>query len=465
MIKEFFEKLKKRKAWIVEISIVMFVFVFFTDLLFEKFADFRMVASGDSVWEVLFLSAGIMVAVIPVFHLLFQSVLVCFYKPETHWPSGRPLPGCTVIVPAYNEGEHVAQTLESLLKSDYPKDKLEIIAINDGSADDTWQWIKLVADKSEGIIRPVNLERNGGKKHALYMGFNEAKHDLVLTIDSDSIVQVDTIRNLIIPFQHQQVGGAAGVVRVRNINNGLIPRMLDICFVFSCDFMRSAQSTIGSVLCSPGAISAYRKAALLPHLDKWLNQKFLGKPSNIGEDRALTSILLKNGYHVVLQNNALVETCVPENYRQLCKTLIRWTRGDVREGLLMVGHFFRKHGGFRITALKINIVCQLFSLITPLLLLPSTIYLICTHGDNLIFILYYMVVAAWLWASIPAILYAQRESPLKSLWAFVYAIFGLLALSWICTYSWITMNNSKWMTRNSKKADTSEVESVSSRIS
>ena len=85
----------------------------------------------------------LLVSVLMLLYLLFQAVLVCRYKPTV--ASGDELPGCTVVVPAYNEGSAVAETLRSVLRSDYPEGKLEIIAVNDGSSDDTWNWIKLVS--------------------------------------------------------------------------------------------------------------------------------------------------------------------------------------------------------------------------------------------------------------------------------------------------------------------------------
>ena len=446
--------------WIIEMSVLIAVFAIFA------WAAVNGVKSQSSVLfdegaklEKTLVYISICSGIIPVFYLIFQSILVCFYKPVTQDViDDSELPGCSIIVPAYNEGAAVAETLRSLLKSDYPAEKMEIIAINDGSADDTWNWITLVAGESNGKITAINLEKNQGKKHALHLGFNQAKHEIAVTIDSDSIVQPDTLRNLVLPFKDARVGGAAGVVRVRNMHQGFIPRILDICFVFSCDFIRSAQSAIGAVLCSPGAISAYRRAALLPHLDGWLHQTFLGKPSTIGEDRALTSILLRNDYRVVLQNNALVETCVPVNYPQLCRTLIRWTRGDVREGLLMIRHFYKRFnfGDWRLTALKINLVCQLLGLMLPVIMFPLMIFTLVHCAGNLLFMASYSLFFTWLWATIPAVLYAHRETPLKAAWAFVSALFSLLALSWICIYSWITMNNPGWMTRDISKKDEME---------
>lgn len=452
---------QSKGQWILEMSVLVAVFAVFAWAAFHgvrsKSVD---LFSQHNSLETILLYVGIFSGIAPVFYLIFQAILVCFYTPvKRDHIDDADLPACTVIVPAYNEGSAVAETLRSLLKSDYPAEKMEIIAINDGSADDTWNWITLVSGEAEGRITAINLEQNQGKKHALHLGFNQAKNDIVVTIDSDSIVTADTLRNLVLPFEDPKVGGSAGVVRVRNIHQGLIPRILDVCFVFSCDFIRSAQSAIGAVLCSPGAISAYRRAALLPHLDGWLHQTFLGKPSTIGEDRALTSILLRNDYRVVLQNNAQVETNVPVDYPQLCRTLIRWTRGDVREGLLMIRHFYKRFSfsDWRLLALKINLFCQLLGLLLPLLMLPLTIFTIfyCIH--NFVFMLNYTVFITWLWAMIPAVLYAHRETPLKAAWAFISAVFSLFALSWVCIYSWITMNNPGWLTRDISKKDDVEV--------
>lgn len=453
---------KEKKYWILEISALMAVFaVFAWGVISGMITNRQYLVPGENDLEYTLLIFGLCTGIIPVFYLIFQAVLVCFYRPVKHENiDDASLPGCSIIVPAYNEGSVVAETLRTLLSSDYPAEKLEIIAINDGSLDDTWNWIKLIADENPDRITAINLEKNQGKKHALHLGFNRAKHDIVVTIDSDSCVKTDTLRNLVLPFENPKVGGSAGVVRVRNIDQGIIPRILDVCFVFSCDFIRSAQSAIGAVLCSPGAISAYRKAALLPHLDGWLNQTFLGKPSTIGEDRALTSILLRNDYHVVLQNTAEVETVVPVDYPQLCRTLIRWTRGDVREGLLMLRHFYKKFdfGNWRLLALKINLVCQLLGLILPLFSLPILVFIAIVNIQNIPLLISYALFVTWIWAIIPAVLYAHRESPLKAAWAFICAVFSLFALSWICIYSWLTMNNPQWLTRAPTKKDEKQIE-------
>ncbi len=444
----------KQNDWIKSLKLILFMLVFggLSWFICYQVSLVRIMDSLERFGIGFGFYFGLTIAVLTTLFMLFQTILVCFYKPVTEWKSDKPLPGCTILVPAYNEGSAVADTLRSLLKSDYPADRMEIIAINDGSKDDTINWIKLVAGESGNRIKVIDLEKNGGKKAALHRGFHEAKYDIVITIDSDSIVEENTIHNLILPFADEKVGGSAGTVRVANINDGFIPKMLDIFFVFSCDFLRCGQSAAGSVLCSPGAISAFRKEALIGHLDGWLNQTFCGVPSHIGEDRALTSILLRHGYHVVIQKTAQITTNVPTDYPQLCRTLIRWTRGDVREGLLMLRHFFRAFPkDFRTAILQCILIGQFAGLLLPLLSIPILLWMIVFAPYTLPMLGAYTFSITWLWATIPAMLYAEKEGPLKASLAFFVGIFNLLALSWVCVYSWITMRNSKWMTREIKK--------------
>lgn len=380
----------------------------------------------------------------------FISALLAYSYIPASPDMAKELPSCTIIVPAYNEGKQVAETLYSLLETDYPAEKMEIIAINDGSKDETWEWIKTVAETSNGKIIPVNLTRNRGKKHALYCGIKASKSEIIITVDSDSIISRDALKNLVAPFVDQNIGGVAGSLRVKNIKAGLIPQMLDVAFVFGCDFIRRAQSVVGSVLCTPGALSAYRKSAILPYCDEWLQQKFLGVPSNIGEDRAITTILLRSGFRVVYQNKAVAHTCVPENYRQLCRMLIRWTRSDVRENYVLGKFAYRRNPlfSFSLLMLQVNLSMQIFSFILSLIFLPLWIITVLVSLGSIHYLLLMTLFVTCLWSAIPAVIYADTRPKIDLIWAFVFGVYSLFALLWIIPYSIFTVRNSKWLTRD-----------------
>ena len=409
-------------------------------------------ASGNG-FIFLFLLFGLLLLSINLFYFAWQILLAGQYKPYAD-PGDDALPSCAVVVPAFNEGRQVVASLESLLKSDYPAEKLEIIAVNDGSLDDTWHWIKKTADASGGRIRAINLPKNGGKRRALMAGFLTTKAEILVTFDSDSIAVPDTVRAIAAPFAADPtIGATAGNVRVLNREGGMIPKMLDVSFVFGFEFLRSAQSMVRSVLCTPGALSAYRRSAVMPFLNEWVNEKFMGQLSNIGEDRAITNILLREGWGVVFQRDAVVYTEMPVTYGGLCRMLIRWGRSNVRENISMSKFAFRKFDlqDDDLTGMQINLVVQFFWMLAPVVF---TFYSVaCVIGDAIPFICG-AAFAIVFWATMPAFIYARRRhNAADSLWSYVYGLYSFLTLFWISPYCVFTVRRSGWLTRQTPKAE------------
>lgn len=377
--------------------------------------------------------------------LLWRIVLVLRYRPLPVC-SNAALPRCTVVVPAYNEGRLVLETLRSIAASNYPPGKLSIVAVDDGSKDDTWRWIRQGAAEFPAMVRAIRQPANGGKRRALYEGFKHAVGDVLVTIDSDSTVQPDTIRRLVSPFVRDgRIGAVAGNVRILNRREGLIPRMLDVSFAYSFDFMRASQSEVHTVMCTPGALSAYRRDVVMEVLPEWLNQRFCGRLATIGEDRALTNMILRRGYNAHFQRDAMVYTKVPTRYRGLCKMFLRWARSNVRETWVM-SHFL--FGRFRTTpalGARINLLVHWLGMtlgqLTKLVALAYVLWLPHVFGVRLLF-------GAAVTACVPAAFYAIRHRSTNALWAFLYSIFWVFGLSWIGTYAILTMYKTGWLTRD-----------------
>lgn len=396
----------------------------------------------------LLLVPSVVISAGTLFFFLLQAIHAVLYK-ETPALKDEFLPALTVIVPAYNEGKYVETTLESILESDYPAEKLEIIAVNDGSMDDTWSWIEHAVARFPGRIKGIDIKQNGGKKHALCAGIEVAEGEVIVTVDSDSRVAKDALRKIASPFVvDPAVGAIAGNIRVNNLKEGSIPKMLDVAFAFGFEFMRTAQSMVHSVLCTPGALSAYRLAALRPLLEEWKKQTFMGKPASIGEDRAITSLLIKNNWHVDFQIDAIAFTKMPVTYKGLCKMLIRWCRSDVRENLGMILYAFHparwKKPSWDLLMLEINLLFSTVSMILPLFFLPMLFFAFVTAP---ILTAIYTLSGSILWSMMPAVIYAVRYSARESVWAFVYGLYAIPFISWISVYSVFTVGNSDWMTR------------------
>lgn len=375
---------------------------------------------------------------------IWRIVLVAKYK-SVPGCSDKELPKCTVIVPAYNEGRQVFETLETVVASDYPVDKIQIIAVDDGSKDDTYKWIEAACSSMPGRIECVKQPKNKGKREALFEGIMRSKGKIIVTIDSDSTIEPDTIRNLVSPFvKDKTVGGVAGNVRVLNASEGIIPKMLDVIFAYSFDFLRASQSMVDTVFCTPGALSAYRKDVVMKNLKEWVNQSFMGTKANIGEDRALTNMILDCGWAVRFQSNSIVYTNVPTGYRQLCKMLMRWARSNVRETLAMGKFIFKKFRTGSMIGARINFIMSCISLIFPKALVGM--FIACLFFDSQTY-LSQLMFGTVIASTAPAVFYAMRRKDSDLLWAYAYGLFWMASLWWITPWSILTAKNGNWLTR------------------
>lgn len=381
------------------------------------------------------------------FQILFLGYLAYLYfkyRPISS-VSDEELPTITVIVPAYNEGKLVYQTLLSIANSDYPEDKLEIMAIDDGSTDDTWFWIEKANRDMKRRFKIFKQPENRGKRHALHRGFTQGVGEVFISIDSDSIIEKDTLRNMASPFVvDEDCGAVAGNVKVLNKGKGMIPKMLNVSFTFSFEFIRSAQSSLGFVLCTPGALSAYRRVAVLNCLDEWISQKFMGQNATIGEDRAMTNMILKQSYTVKYQNNAKVLTNTPVGFKTLHKMFTRWGRSNVRETWMMnkfIFKNFRKENKFGARLVFLNQCLKLF------VALPMLVLMISFLVTNPILYICSVIVGAFVFSSIQVLFFSKKYNWQEALWAYPYSLFYLFALFWIFPFSILTVKNGGWLTR------------------
>lgn len=451
MQKEDFNPIKKGRFGIWEYVVLsatfllLFSSVYAVYLLQPQFEELHLERMNTPL-GIFIIGLGLFLLAVKLSFLLYLFVLYLRYKPVAS-VTDEELPTCTVIVPAYNEGQLVYQTLHSLANSDYPHDKMQIIAIDDGSKDDTWTWIqKAKAELGERVIicqQPVNK----GKRHALYRGFHLGTGEIFVTVDSDSVVKKDTLRNMTSPFVvNEKCGAVAGNVRVLNNEKALIPRMLNVSFVFSFEFVRSAQSMLGSVLCTPGALSAYRKEAVMACLPDWINQTFMGQPSDIGEDRAMTNMILKQGYHVQFQENAYVYTNIPKRYKNLYKMFIRWERSNVRENIMMSKFAFTDFREGSKVGPRILLTMQWLKLALSYPLILLMLWFILNYP---ILFLSSTFLSILVFSSVQAFFFAKRNNNVpESFWAYTYSIFYAFTLFWITPYAIATARRRGWLTRD-----------------
>ena len=373
--------------------------------------------------------------------LFMRTVLWLRYRPfaSVAWDEA---PMLTVIVPAYNEGAMVETAIASVATAKYPPGRLEIIAVDDGSTDDTWRWIERAARRFPELVTPVRLPANQGKRGALAEGFRRARGEIVVTVDSDSAIERETLLAMAGPFRDARIGAVAGKVAVHNRTTGLIPRMLHVRFILSFDFLRSAQSVFRTVYCCPGALAGYRASAVRAVLPEWQRQTFLGTPCTFGEDRALTNLILREGYDTVYQRTAVVHTIVPETYGKLCRMYLRWDRSYIREELRFARIVWKRPAGPRVLALYESTVTNLRF---PVAYSAMALWGLNALADPTSIVR--MLLAIMVVSTLYTLYYLRSERSWDFVFGILYGYFSFFALTWIFPYAALTLRARGWLTR------------------
>ncbi len=273
------------------------------------------------------------------YSILVTSYILCrfglagLYKPPAKDP--LYLPSVSVVIPVYNEEDEIEHTVRSWLSCDYPVGKYEVIVVNDGSKDQTWSKLqRLNAELRDPRLRIDTMEKNEGKKYAQVRGFSHATGEIVVVADSDSFPQdMRAIREIVQPFKDPKIGGACGHTDVANTGNWL-GKMQKMRYWSAFDRYKRSESVTGSVICLSGCFSAVRRVALDKVVEEWLRQSFLGREASYGDDRALTTLLLKYDWNTVYVPSAKAKTIVPETWKKFWNQQMRWEKSYIRETVI-----------------------------------------------------------------------------------------------------------------------------------
>jgi hyaluronan synthase len=274
-----------------------------------------------------------------VIYVLGRFVFALFYRSK---PDVGHRPTVSIIVPAFNEEEGIIGTIRSCLDVDYPTHLFEVIVVNDGSTDSTWDRI-LEAKARWPHLYAVDLGRNYGKRGAMAEGIRRSKGDVLCFVDSDSYLERDAVINIAQPFSDPRVGAVVGHADVRNDSVNWMTKMQQVRYYSAFRVIKGTESMLsGTVTCASGCCAAYRRSTVLPLLDEWEFQTFLGRPATFGDDRALTNRIL-NRHRVVYQASARAATIVPENPRTFFRQQLRWKKSWLRESMQVIRYFWRKN--------------------------------------------------------------------------------------------------------------------------
>lgn len=273
----------------------------------------------------------------------FRWLLLLYFAGRFHYsrqaavkPMVTEWPFVSVCVPGFNEAETIALTLQSCINLDYPR--YEVIVIDDGSTDATFEVAcRFAGEYSWGHVR-VFRKVNGGKWSAHNMGFHRSRGEIVACIDADSILQPDALKVGVAHFADPTVEAVAGYSRVYNRTN-LLTGMQAHEYMFWNGSIRMAQARHGLVTCVPGPIGLYRRAILE---EVYLRFGILSGPQKpdveggpylgdtFAEDCDLTICILQLGGNIICEPLCICDTDAPSSMYAFVNQRYRWARGTIQ---------------------------------------------------------------------------------------------------------------------------------------
>ncbi|MFE0256976.1 glycosyltransferase [Streptomyces sp. NPDC059010] len=220
----------------------------------------------------------------------------------------------SVLVPAYNEAKCIENTVRSLMASEHP---IEVIVIDDGSSDGTARIVEAMGLPNVRVVRQLNA----GKPAALNRGLANARYDIIVMMDGDTVFEPATVRELVQPFGDRRVGAVAGNAKVGN-RDSLIGAWQHIEYVMGFNLDRRMYDILRCMPTIPGAVGAFRRSAL---------ERVGGMSDDtLAEDTDITMAMHRDGWRVVYAENARAWTEAPESVQQLWSQRYRWSYGTMQ---------------------------------------------------------------------------------------------------------------------------------------
>ncbi|MFB9263059.1 chitooligosaccharide synthase NodC [Bradyrhizobium erythrophlei] len=243
-------------------------------------------------------------------------------------------PSVDIIVPCFNEDpKTLSACLESIARQDYAG-QLRVYVIDDGSANRDVVGPVHSAYADDPRFSFILLRQNVGKRKAQIAAIRRSSGELVLNVDSDTTIAADVVTKLALKMQNPEIGAAMGQLAASNRSDTWLTRLIDMEYWLACNEERAAQARFGAVMCCCGPCAMYRRSALVLLLDQYETQLFRGKPSDFGEDRHLTILMLKAGFRTEYVPDAIAATVVPDRLGPYLRQQLRWARSTFRDTLL-----------------------------------------------------------------------------------------------------------------------------------
>ena len=269
-----------------------------------------------------------------IFVILFLFILFIFFTiiasiitKKENYPAFEP--SVSIVIPAYNEEKCIRDCMDSIKSMEYPKNKIEVIVVDDGSSDKT---LNVVEEYSAIILGQEHL----GKVEALNNGVMHASNDFIFTVDADTIIDRRCLKELIRPFSNEKIGATNGAIKTKESKNSFLRTFQDVEYSYNNLIRHSFSKIFKNGIWFFGAIACYRRSSL----------KKIGyfKRDTITEDMDIAMEMKKNGYKTLNVKNAFGYTDVPETLKEIYRQRSRWWIGGLQTLIKNNAMFSAKYG-------------------------------------------------------------------------------------------------------------------------
>jgi poly-beta-1,6-N-acetyl-D-glucosamine synthase len=305
------------------------------------------------------------IAYISIYFTVIFFIALFEFKPYMKNPVAKIFPKVTILVPAYNEQKWISRTINSLLEVDYPKDKLQLILINDGSSDNTINIMKEYQKQNKKLIEVID-KVNSGKSDSLNQALNYAKGDVIAVLDADAFLPPETLKKMVGYFDHEKVMAVTPSIKIWNPKS-ILEHIQYVEFLTS-SYIRKILSFFGAVPIAPGCFTIFRK--------KFLDEFGGWDTSTITEDIELSLRVESKRFFVENAVDANVYTQGISEFKILQSQRLRWYRGLIDNMIKHKELFHPSYGNLAIFILPGTLISAfltvLASLVSIFLLLDST---------------------------------------------------------------------------------------------
>jgi cellulose synthase/poly-beta-1,6-N-acetylglucosamine synthase-like glycosyltransferase len=348
-------------------------------------------------------------------------------------------PTVTAVIPMFIAGATIQETLHSILDSDYPHAKLKIICVDDCSTDNSYELAREVARSANGRLRVIRNPINVGKRRSIIRAVREAECDVILSVDSDVVVDKDAVRQLMRRFTSDRIAAVGGWVDVRNKQDNWLTRMQVVRYWFAYNFMKNLEWGFRRVLCLSGCLTAYRRDVLIELEPVLEHRAICGVPIKYGEDRFLTRQIIKGGWLTTMTLTARCYTTVPTTLSGYFSQQLRWRRSNTIDYA----------GGFtHVWRLNPVIAIHYFSLFALQFAYPIAIVRAATsHKFFAALIIHLMIIAVFGFFYRWRVRKYPREDRVSAVAFLPLAVLMPVAWSLLAPLALFTLDSGSWETR------------------